>query len=172
MGIRSAGERREAAYLDIGTKLSIADISLTLLGFGITVFAAFKAKKAAEAAEAASKAATDRILKADLHAELAAVLHLVEELKGLQRSKTVVLLAERYSALRNKVVAIRESKLINGEDDLTVVQDVIVRLKNLEKMILENPNALDEAKQLSRSNESLSKCSEGLLAVKERVRAK
>lgn len=156
--------------LDLGTQISILDISLTLVGFGVTVFATLKAKRAAEAAEAASLVATDKLLKADVHAELATVLQLIEELKGLQRNKATGLLAERYSVLRNRVVGIRESRLIQGDDDMALLQDVVVRLKSLEKMILLDPGALENSKQLVRSNESLSKCSDSLLALKERIR--
>jgi hypothetical protein len=132
--------------LDLGIKLSIADICLTAIGFGLTVFAAFKAKNAAEAAETASKTATAKILRADLHGDLATVLQLIDELKRLQRTKAVELLAERYSSLRSKVVAIRESALMRSDQDLSAIQDVVVRLTTLEKMIVQDPAVLENAK--------------------------
>ena len=156
--------------LDLGTKLSIADISLTVIGFGLSVFASFKAKSAAEAAESASKATTAKILKADLHGDLATVLQLIDELKRLQRTKAIELLAERYSSLRSRVVAIRESTLMSSEEDLSAIQDVVVRLTALEKMIVQDPAILDNPRQLARNNDSLSTCTDAILALRERVR--
>jgi hypothetical protein len=156
--------------LDLGTKLSIVDISLTVIGFSITVWAAAKARSAADAAKEAASTATQSLIRVDIIAEIATVLHLLEELKRLQRAKAMEVLPDRYSGLRSRLVAIRESTVLAGELDQTAIQDVIARLASLEKLAVQNPQAFDNPKQLANSNGSLSTCTDAMLGVKERIR--
>lgn len=154
----------------IGEALSVADILLTLIGFTITVIAALRAKKAAELARLAAETAKLHVFRLDLVAEVAAVIQLLDELKRLHRAKALDLLPDRYTSVRAKVVSIKESDVVTLENDQRSLQDVVTRIAAIQKALDRNQLVLDDAKQLAKFNESISLCSDSMLAFKERLR--
>ncbi len=157
---------------NIGEMLSVADIVLTLIGFTITVLAAYKAKRAADLAFSAAQAAKQGVRQLDLISEISAVIHLLEELKSIQRTGGTDLLLGRYSAVRIKVVEIRESGLLSEEIDQVALQDVVTRLRSLEVTLDKNVNYLGDKKNLAKCNESVSFCTDLMLGVKVRLHSK
>lgn len=155
---------------NIGEMLSVADISLTVIGFTITVIAAVKAQSAAKAARMAAETATESLVRVDVIAEIAAILHLLEELKRFQRAKATEMLADRYSNLRARLVSLRESRVLGDDASRSAIQDVVARLASLERMIDQDPATLENPKKLASCNQSLSLCTDALLGIKERVR--
>lgn len=175
MGIRSVGEelslwQKFVSLSNIGEALSVADIFLTIIGFTITVIAAFKAQSAAKMAKKAAESATQSLVRVDVIAEIAAILHLLEELKRLQRAKAAEVLADRYSSLRARLVGLRESRVLGDDTNRSAIQDVVTRLASLERMIDQDPATLENPKKIASCNQSLSLCTDALLGIKERLR--
>jgi hypothetical protein len=154
----------------LGDFLSMTGLLLTFVGFTATLLTAIKAKRAAEAARAAAESATREVRKVDLIGEVATMLQLIEELRRLQRANAVELLPDRYSGLRSKMVSIRESMFFSAEEDQTIIQDVIARIAALQKALDRDSETLNDRRQIARSNESLSVCTDVLLRLSERVR--
>lgn len=150
--------------------LSLSGIALTIVGFLITIYAAFKAKNAAEAAKASAEAAVGKMLKIEIISEIAGALQLIDELKRLHRSNAIEVIPDRYSGLRAKLIAIRECDLLCSDRDQTSIQDVITRVSALERALDLDKRYLEKATQLARANGSLSICTDVVISIKERVR--
>lgn len=150
--------------------LSLVGFFLTIVGFGITTYAAVRARKAADAARDASLAATIGLRRADFVSEASTIIHLIEEIKRLHRSSAFELLPERYAAVRSRVISIRESGLVVGEEEPSLLQDVVARVASLERLYDADNAFLSDAKKLVKSNESLSLCTDSLHALIEKVK--
>lgn len=155
---------------NIGEKLSVLDISLTLIGFSITVFATLRAKKSAEMARDAANMAANSARRLDLFFEISSLIRQLEELKRLHRANVTDLLSERYSSVRVKAVEIRESGLLKSPLDQSALQDVISRVVALEKDLDKNLDVLTDKKRVAKFNESVSICSDAIVGIKERLR--
>ena len=158
----------EIAHL--GEYLSLGGLLLSFLGFGATVILSAKAKRAAEGAQEAAQSAVKEVHKMDLVAEIATISQLLEEIKRLQRANAVEVLVDRYSGLRSKLVAIRESLLLIGNEEQVLVQDVIARIANLQKTLDRNSRYFEDVRQLALSNESISICIEAVITLSQRVK--
>jgi heme exporter protein D len=154
----------------LGEYLSLADIALALIGFGITVTAAVQAKAAALRAQEAAEQARARLLKFDLITEIVTILQLLEELKRLNRGRSIELLPEKYSLVRSKMVAIRESGQLLDEADKEMLQDSIVRISFLERLHDRNADSALSNKQFAKANESLTVCTDSMISMRERAR--
>jgi len=150
--------------------LSVVGFILTIGGLLITSIAAVKAKNAAVAAKDASVAAATGLRRIDFVAEAQTILHLIEELKRLHRSNAYDLLPERYSAVRSRVISIRESGFVIGDDELSLLQDVVARVAALEQLYDGNNGFLRDVRKLVKYNKSLSVCSESLISLVEKVK--
>ena len=92
-----------------GDLASIAGLVLSIVGFGVTILGVWRAKSAAEQARQAAVAARESIAHYDAIADLSAAIAIMDEIKRLQREHVWSLLPDRYSELRRRLVAIRES---------------------------------------------------------------
>jgi hypothetical protein len=148
--------------------LSIIGLLLTLVGFSITIFAAFRAKSAAESARAAASSAANIVRRLDVIGELATVIQLIEELKRLQRSRAVDLLPDRYASVRGRLISIRQ--YFSDEKSQEAIQDVVARIASLQRAYDRNASIFDDAKAISKSNDSLSNSIDALLKIQEEIK--
>lgn len=154
----------------LGDYLSMGGLLLTVAGFTVTLITAVKAKRAADAAREAAESAAKEIRKVDLVAEIATILQQIEELKRLQRANASELLADRYSGLRAKLIAVRESSFLAGEAEQTLIQDVIARVAALQKALDRDGSVFEDGRRVARSNESLSMCVDSMTMMSERLK--
>jgi len=131
---------------------------------------AWRAKSAASLALDAANRTRRQLLHIEVVAEMASAHEQVEELKRLQRAKSIDTLQQKYSTLRARLILVRESGILAADADLVAIQDTISRLAALERLLDQNPRALDSAKQMVKCNESLSVCIDSITAIRARVR--
>lgn len=143
---------------------------ITIVGFAVTTTAAVRARRAADAARDAATEAATSIKRINLVGELATIIQLLEELKRLHRARAADLLPDRYSILRTRIIAIRESGLLQGDREATFVQDAITRIAALEKAYDSDNNFLQNSKLLIKSNESLSTCADSMISLHESLK--
>lgn len=143
---------------------------ITIIGFLVTATAAIRARRAAAAARDAAIEAASSVKRINLVGELATVIQLLEELKRLHRARAADLLPDRYSILRARMIAIRESGLLLGDREATLVQDAIARIAALEKAYDSNREFLQSTKLLMKSNESLSTCTDSMVSLHESLK--
>lgn len=82
---------------------------LTVVGFTITIIGVKRSKSAAERANRAANATLASIARYDAIADLAAAMSMMDEIKRLQRYGAWPVLPDRYSELRRRLGAIRNS---------------------------------------------------------------
>ena len=68
------------------------------------------------------------------------------------------------------MIAIRESGLLLGDREATLVQDAIARIAALEKAYDSNREFLQSTKLLMKSNESLSTCTDSMVSLHESLK--
>jgi hypothetical protein len=118
-----------------GLIVGIIGVVISVIGFLYTLHQVKKTKNAAEASKEAALETKDKIRNLDSVIDFSTVLTIIEEIKRHQRGGNWVVLPDRYSALRSKLVAIKSQ--CPGITDLqkSVLQGAITQFKNIEGKI-------------------------------------
>ncbi len=127
-----------------GGLASIMGLAATLLGFAITIIGVYRSKTAAQSARDAAVQTKSLLLYSDAIADISAALGMMEEIRRLHRAGVWQLLPDRYSALRQKLVAVRSANSEMPEDELIVLRKVADEFKAIETRVeraLANGNA-------------------------------
>lgn len=133
----------------VGDLTGVAGIGVSLIGFAFTVYGVFKSKAAAERAEEAARSARDSIHLFDSAVDFTSAIAILEEIKRAHRNKLWILLPDRYAAIRKLLISLRVSNSDLTDAQLTVVQNVLSNLSDIEKLVeknLDNSGALNGAK--------------------------
>lgn len=118
-----------------GDMASVAGLLLTFVGFAITIIGVWRSKGAAEQARQAAVATREYIAHYDAIADLSSATATMEEIKRLQRYGVWAVLPDRYSELRRRLVAIRDSHANLGEDQRQALQGAMGTFADLERKI-------------------------------------
>ncbi len=113
-----------------GNIASVFGLLITIGGFGITLYRIYKVHKIA-------RQTRQEIRRADISVELELVSNLFNELRFLQRKKEKnwELIQDRYSAIRKKLIVIKERHPDLEDDDKQLLQSGIQHISNIEKVL-------------------------------------
>src|SRR4051812_47034786 len=119
----------------IGSWASIAGVLLAVIGFGATLYGVFKSKSAAERAEAATAQTRDTILVLNAVDDFSTAVAAFEEIKRLHRANAWVILPDRYSELRKRLVSLRATYSHLSQENRASIQAAIQHLVDLEARV-------------------------------------
>ncbi len=105
-----------------GDLTSVVGLLLSLVGFAVTIVQVRRAKSAAEQARQAAIA------------DLSSAMAVMDEIKRLQRNGIWPLLPDRYSELRRRLIAIRQSHAQLTEEQRESLSVTIDRFAELERL--------------------------------------
>ena len=131
----------------VGSAASVAGVALSLIGFAITIRNVYVSRRAAERAEVAAIEAREAVRLFDTIQELAMALSALEEVKRLHRDHSWAALPERYSALRKRLITIRQANVSLSEEQSSRLQRAITYLADMEKTV---ERSLDEKRPIER----------------------
>lgn len=118
-----------------GITLDVGDVLLTLVGFAVTIVGVWKSKTAAQRAEEAAEQTRRAIGHTQTIVDVTAVIASMEELRRLHRAEAWHVLADRYGALRVKLVTIRSTRSPLTPDQQSTLQSAIQHLADFEKSV-------------------------------------
>jgi hypothetical protein len=118
-----------------GDLASIAGLLVALIGFAATIVGVWRSKTAAQRAKDAADATKALLLRANAIADFSAALSIMEEIRRLQRASAWAVLPDRYSTLREKLLAILESHPLIEENDRVSIGAALRSLKQHENRI-------------------------------------
>jgi len=118
-----------------GDIASVAGFLLSVVGFAITIVGVWRAKSAAEQARQAAVAARESLAHYDAIADLSSATAIMDEIRRLQRNGVWSLLPDRYSELRRRLVAIRESHTQLNDEHRESLQVTIEMVADLERVV-------------------------------------
>lgn len=112
--------------------IGFVGLVVSFAGFGLTLFAVWRSNTIAEQAKAAADSAITKLRGINAVADLSSIVAKLEEVKRIHRLKNWIVLPDRYSELRNIIIAIKHSNAELTEEEQTVLQQSIVQLKKME----------------------------------------
>jgi hypothetical protein len=128
----------------------VAGFLVSVVGFAITIVGVRRALGAAEQARQAAVAARESIAHYDAVADLSSAMAVMDEIKRLQRSGNWPLLPDRYSELRRRLVAVRESHAQLSESQRQTMRAAIDTFRGSEKLIERWISEGDDATEFGR----------------------
>lgn len=155
--------------LDEGWTLSyVANVSeligltITFIGFWVTIRAVRKSRSAAEAAEKAAKDARSNLLKVDSIVGISGVISGLEDVKRLHRSGSWNGMPERYGIQRRMLIEVRTGNLNLTDSQKTTLQSAIQQLSVMEKQIEEHLASPESTPDIAKLNGIISKHADNL----------
>jgi hypothetical protein len=122
----------EAHWGDIA---SVVGVFISLIGFAITIWNVIRSKNAAQKAREAVDNVRETILRSDTIVDFSAVITTMEEIKRLHRTGNWIILPDRYSSLKRKLVKIRSTNPDLSDDYKTALQNAIQHFSNIEQKV-------------------------------------
>ena len=157
-----------------GSWASIVGLALAIVGFLFTLIGVWKSKSAADRAAVAAAQARDNIIVLHPGDDFATAVAAMDEIKRLHRADAWVVLPDRYSDLRKRLVSLRTTYADLSEDDRAVIQSAIQHLVTLEGKVERALAAGSPPTNVPKMNEIISaqldKLSELLALLKTRPR--
>lgn len=130
-----------------GGAASIAGLVVSLIGFGITIYAVLKSKSASQrAAEAVDRVRALLTFSAAV-ADVSAAVTSMQEIKRLHRVRAWAILPDRYASLRERLIAIRAANTSIDDAGLIAIRGAEERLADLERRV---DKALAEGREPAR----------------------
>ncbi|HEX8429641.1 MAG TPA: hypothetical protein VF625_00080 [Longimicrobium sp.] len=120
-----------------GNLAGIADLFLSIVGFGATLYGLWRATTAAKAAATAAQETRETLLRSGNIAELATAMSVMEEIKRLHRVGAWPLLLDRYAILRRSLISVRSSTPHLGEEGSKTLQTAIRHFFAIEQAVEE-----------------------------------
>lgn len=156
----------------ISDAAAVADLVISLIGFGATLYAVFKSKSAAERAARAAKAARDSIRMFETIVDFSAGIAILDEIKRLHRLDDAKhLLPERYALVRKLLIQLRHADVEMTNDQNSVVQNALANVREIEKQIDRSLRTANSSLKPSKFNSIISNDIDGLLAVLTQLKA-
>jgi hypothetical protein len=118
-----------------GDLASIAGLVVSIVGFAFTLYNVVKSRTAAEAAEAAARATRKTLSTYDSIAAISAAIAAINDVRRLHRDAQWLLLPDRYSTLRQSLIAIRSGPVVLTGDQLSLLQSAIQLFAELERQV-------------------------------------
>ena len=154
---------------------SIVGLVLAVVGFVVTIIGVWKSKSAAERAASAAAQARDNMIVLHTVDDFATAVAAMEEIKRLHRADAWVVLPDRYSDLRKRLVMLRATYGELSELDRAVIQGTVQHLVTLETKVERAIAAGAAPSNVPKMNEivsqQLDKLTELLAIVKARPRS-
>lgn len=122
------GEIADAAY----HLLDIAGVTITTVGFAITIVQLLKTRGAAEAATEAANRATSRYHRLSAYTLALQLQHELRELQRQQRKKLIDTLPDQCTSVRAKIVELRATGLV-PENRAKQIERAIKVLQKIER---------------------------------------
>lgn len=116
----------------LGDLASLVGLLVALVGFALTIWAAWRAKSAAEMAAAAARRVRDQILIFQSTSDLAGAISKLESLKSMHRAGDWASMPERYSGLSADLAMIRDRSTLLDDAERAMIQKAIFMLAQLE----------------------------------------
>lgn len=116
----------------LGDFASLLGLIISFVGFGLTLFQLHRTKAVAEAAKEAANQTQEKLRNLDTVMDFSSVITMMDEIKRHHRGNNWIILPDRYSELRTKLVAIKitHSNLTNEQQ--SVLQNAILQFKTME----------------------------------------
>jgi hypothetical protein len=118
--------------LTLSDWLGLAGITLSLLGFGISIYQIMKTKSAADSANQSARAATAGIKRLDSLIGFTAVSKSLDEIKDAYQMGEYLKLPSLFGQARKGLISSRENHPNLSEDQLKKIQKTLVFLKAME----------------------------------------
>lgn len=115
-----------------GSVASIAGLAVALVGFGGTLYKLWRTSTAAEEARKAANETRQEFRQHKVIGDLHAAKAGLSEIRRLQRAEAWHQLPERYSAIRELLVALRRQHTSLTDDQASDLQSAIQYLRDLE----------------------------------------
>ena len=119
----------------VSNGINVVAFIVTILGFGFTLWGVWRSARAADAAKSAAEAARSRLVRTDAVAQFAAAIGSLDELKRLQREKAWSILLDRYSSLKQSLIAVRAADSALSSQHRASIQGTIQHLSNMERKV-------------------------------------
>lgn len=155
-----------------GDLSSLAGLAVSIIGFAITIYTAYRSKSAAQAAETAARETRARLAAFDSMVAISTAIAGLDEVRRLHRQSAWAILPDRYSALRKALISIRNAAGDLSEAHAASLQAAIQQLANLEQQmdqVIANPS---KAPDFVKLNQVVSKHADRLTEVLEAIRAR
>ena len=123
---------------------SIIGTPLTLIGLFVAIITSIRSKSASDQAKSAVKKVREDILAFDIISDLSKTIYGLQEIKrSIRVSQLTSTIPDRFSDLRQALIAIRETITDLTDDEQIIFQDSISDLNSLESTVdncLQNDN--------------------------------
>ena len=121
-----------------GNLASVTGLLLALVGFVITIAGVYRSKSAAQHAREAADETKAILVRANAIADFSAALTIMDEIRRLQRAGAWAVLPDRYSSLREKLMAILASHPVISEAQRMSVGAALEGIRRLEHRVEES----------------------------------
>ena len=154
--------------------INVVGIIIGLIGFGITIWGVLRSKRAAEAAEQASLQTQKELKYLDTVMDFSAAITMMEEIKRHHRTNNWDILPDRYSILRQKLIAIKGNNSHASDSQLTIIQSAIQAFKDMEssvgRMLIRKTTTITKVNKFNDAvNEHMDALNEVLMEIKNKL---
>lgn len=157
-----------------GDFASVAGLIVSVIGFAFTIWGILRAKNAAQRAKEEARKVGETISKFDTMMELSEVITIMEEVKRLHRINAWVILPDRYSVLKRKLITIRSASSDISDEHRASLQGVIQNINEIEKKVervLFTPDSSPNVVQMNEIvSEQLDTVNETLASLRQVIR--
>ena len=165
----------------IGDVASVAGFIVGLFGFGWTIWLAWRSKTAAEQAREEAQRVRQALSRTWTVADLSAVIAKMDEIKRLHRATSLAttsrnraiawaVLPDRYTELRQLLIAVRERSPHLNEEHQTAIQSALGQLKGIENAVARSFGDGDEVPDPVGLNDIVSGEMDSLISIFEMLK--
>ncbi len=130
----------------LGDYASIIGLIVSIIGFSIAIINIYKSKTALEAAKTAVDEVKDDLNRFDVVTEITNSIREMEEIKRIQRSKTLQALPDRYALVRKSLINIKSNYSHLSNEQKIKLQEFItnctVAETKIDKSLITDKNIL------------------------------
>jgi hypothetical protein len=153
-----------------GDLASILGLVVSIIGFVITIYNVRRSRTAAQAAETAAREMRAKLSTQDSIVAITTAITAMNEVRRLHRDGAWTLLPDRYTVLRQSLIAIRSGAVPLSPDQLRLLQAAIQQFASIERQvdqaIVDPDTVLDRVKL----NQIVSKQSDRLIELLVQIR--
>lgn len=157
----------------IGDISSIVGLFISVIGFAVTIWGVIKSKNAAESTKETAEKMQKDLRRLDTIVDISSVVGIMEEIKRHHRNNNWIILPDRYSSLRGKLVLIKSTHNDLTDKQKTFLQSAIQQSKlieeNVEKALSKNLEPQNFAKLNKLLSDEIDKLNEVMAEIKNQM---
>jgi hypothetical protein len=140
----------------LGDIASLVGLLISIGGFGLALWRIRKSQTAAEQALAAAESVREQILQMNAIQGLNVAIKTLEDIRRLHRHKAWPVLPDRYTSLKQELIAIRGRTRNLTDGQRSSIQAAITQLSTIERQV-ESTMAGGDAPDVDRMNDIVSR---------------